>query len=142
MSDLHPLVNLSRDAYWWLWSKQLHRRPWWWHMSLRSAPYTSHRPALCHCSVSQLCPTLHSTMDCSTPASVSFTISQSLLKLTSTESVIPSNQLNLCHPLLLLPSVFPSIRVFSNELALTSDGQSIGASANPLFYWKKKKKKN
>ena len=73
-------------------------------------------------------------------ASVSFTISQSLLKLTSIESVIPSNQLNLCHPLLLLPSVFPSIRVFSNELALTSGGQSIGASANPLFYCRKKKK--
>ena len=48
-------------------------------------------------------------------ASLSFTISQSLLKLMSTESVMPSNNLILCHPLLLLPSVFPSIRVFSNE---------------------------
>ena len=74
-------------------------------------------------------------------ASVSFTISRSLLKLRSIESVIPSNQLNLCHPLLLLPSVFPSIRVFSSELALTSGGQSIGASPNPLFYCKKKKTK-
>ena len=73
-------------------------------------------------------------------ASVSFTISQSLLKLTSIESVIPSNQLNLFHTLLLLPSVFPSIRVFSNELALVSGGQSIGASANPLFYCKKQTK--
>jgi len=51
-------------------------------------------------------------------ASLSFTISQSLLKLMSIESVIPSNNIILCHPLLLLPSVFPSIRVFSNELAL------------------------
>ena len=51
-------------------------------------------------------------------ASLSFTISQSLLKLMSIKSVIPSNHLILCHPLLLLPSIFPSSRVFSNELAL------------------------
>ena len=51
-------------------------------------------------------------------ASLSFTISRSLLKLMSIESVIPSNHLILCRPLLLLPSVFPNIRVFSNELAL------------------------
>ena len=50
-------------------------------------------------------------------ASLSFTISQSLLKLLSTESVMPSNHRSLCHPLLLLPSVFPSIRVYSNESA-------------------------
>ena len=48
-------------------------------------------------------------------ASLSITNSQSLLKLMSTESVMPSNHLILCRPLLLLPSVFPSIRVFSNE---------------------------
>ena len=48
----------------------------------------------------------------------SFTISQSLLKLKSIESTIPSNHLIICHPLLLLPSIFPSIRVFSNESAL------------------------
>ena len=46
---------------------------------------------------------------------LSITISWSLLKLTSTELVIPSNHRILCHPLLLLPSIFPSIRVFSNE---------------------------
>ena len=51
-------------------------------------------------------------------ASLPFTISWSLLKLMSIESVMPSNHLVLCRPLLLLPSVFPSIRVFSNELAL------------------------
>ena len=51
-------------------------------------------------------------------ASLSFTISWSLLKLMSIESVMPSNHLVLCHPLLLLPSVFPSIRVFSNESVL------------------------
>ena len=50
-------------------------------------------------------------------ASLSITNSLSLLKLMSIESVIPSNHLILCHPLLLLPSIFPSIRVFSNESA-------------------------
>ena len=52
-------------------------------------------------------------------ASLSFTISWSLLKLMAIESVMPSNHLLLCHPLLLLPSIFPSIRrIFSNESAL------------------------
>ena len=51
-------------------------------------------------------------------ASLSINISWSLLKLTSIESVMPSNHLILCHPLLLPPSVFPSNRVFSNESAL------------------------
>ena len=50
--------------------------------------------------------------------SLSFAISKSLLKLMSTVSVMPSNRLIFCHPLLLLPSIFPSIRVFSNESAL------------------------
>ena len=53
-----------------------------------------------------------------TPASLSITNSQSLLKLMSIELVMPSNHLILCHPLLLLPSTFPSIRVFSNESVL------------------------
>ena len=51
-------------------------------------------------------------------ASLSFTISWSLLKLMSTESVMPSNHLFFFHPLLLLPSIFPSISVFSTESAL------------------------
>ena len=51
-------------------------------------------------------------------ASPSFTISWCLLKLMSIESVMPSNHLILCHPLLLLPSIFPSSKIFSNELAL------------------------
>ena len=51
-------------------------------------------------------------------ASLSITNSQSLLKLMSIESVIPSNHLILCHPLLVPPSIFPSIRAFSNESAL------------------------
>ena len=51
-------------------------------------------------------------------ASLSITNSWSLLRLMSTDMVMPSNHLILCHPLLLLPSIFPSIRVFSNESAL------------------------
>ena len=49
---------------------------------------------------------------------LSFTISQSLFRVMSIESVMPSNHLIFCHPLLLLPSIFPSIRVFSNESVL------------------------
>ena len=63
-------------------------------------------------------------------ASLSITSSRKLLKLMSIKSVIPSNHLILCHPLLLLPSVFPSIRVFSMCQFFTSGGQSIGASAS------------
>ena len=57
-------------------------------------------------------------MDCSTPGSLSITNSRSLLKLMSIESLMPSNHVILYHPLLLLPSNFPSIRVFSNESTL------------------------
>ena len=56
------------------------------------------------------------TAACQTP--LSFTVSQNSLKFMSIESVLLSNRLILCHPLLLLPSIFPSIRVFSSELAL------------------------
>ena len=67
-------------------------------------------------SVAQSCPTLCDPMDHS-QASLSITNSWSLAKLMSIESVMPSNHLILCYPLLLLPSIFPSIRVFSNESA-------------------------
>ena len=68
----------------------------------------------CHLfvAVQSLSPTLCNPMDYSTPVSTSFTISWSLLKLRSIESVMPSNHPVLYRPLLLLPSVFPSIRVF------------------------------
>ena len=66
-----------------------------------------------HCSAAGSCSTLCDPMDCSTPGFPVLRISRSLLKLMSTESVMPSNHLILCHPLLLLPSIFPSIRVFS-----------------------------
>ena len=67
-------------------------------------------------SVTQSCPTPCDLMAC--PASLSITNSRSLPKLMSIESGMPSNHLILCHPLLFLPSTFPSIRVFSNESAL------------------------
>ena len=66
-------------------------------------------------SVTQSCPTLCSPWTAVCQASLSITNNQSLLKLMSTEWVMPSNHLILYHPLLLLPSIFPSIRVFSNE---------------------------
>ena len=63
-------------------------------------------------------------------ASLTFTISQSLLKLMSIDSMMPSNHLIICGPLLLLPSIFPSIRVFPVSWLFASDGQSVGASAS------------
>ena len=71
-------------------------------------------------SVAKLCLTLWDPMDSSTTVKppLSFTISQSLLRFTSTEVVMLSKHLMLCHPLLLLPSILPSIGVFSNESAL------------------------
>ena len=67
------------------------------------------------CSVAQLCPTLCDPMDCSTSSSY---VLYCVPEFDSIESVMLSNHLILCCPLLLLPSSFPRIRVFSNELAL------------------------
>ena len=77
----------------------------------------------CVCSIAQSCPTLYAPIFAlpwivELQASLSFTISWSLLKLISIESVMPPNHPILCRPLFLLPSIFPSTRVFSNELAL------------------------
>ena len=69
-------------------------------------------------SVAQSCLTLVTPWTAAHQASLSITNSQSLLKLTSIELVMPSNHLILCHPLLLLPSIYPSIRVFSDESVL------------------------
>ena len=69
-------------------------------------------------SVTQSCLTLCNPMTTACQASLSITNSRSPPKPMSIESVMPSNHLILCHPLLLLPSIFPSIRVFSNESAL------------------------
>ena len=81
----------------------------------------------CCCSVTKSCPTFCND---SMPDFLSFTIPWSLLKLVSIESVMPSKHLILCRPLLLLPSIFPSIRVFFQCQLFTSAGQSIGVSAS------------
>ena len=74
---------------------------------------------LCSCdSAAPSCLSLWNTMDCSTPGFPVLRHLPSLLKLLSIESVMPSNYLILCRPFLLLPSIFPSIRVFSNESVL------------------------
>ena len=73
---------------------------------------------ICCCSVALSCLTFCNAMDCSMPGFSVHHQFRSLLKLMSIESVMPSNHLNLCHPLLLLSSIFPSIRIFSKELAL------------------------
>ena len=87
----HPFCGKDEDVYW---------------CDPKIGPFCSN----CCCLVTQSCPTLWDPMDCPSP-------SWSLLRLMSIESVMPSNHLILCHRLLLLPSIFPSIRVFSNELA-------------------------
>ena len=92
----------------------LHYRQILYHLSHQETPWISIKLS----SVTQSCPTLWTLWTASHQASLSVTNSQSLLKLMSIESVMPSNHLILCHPLLLLPSIFPNIRVFSNELAL------------------------
>ena len=69
-------------------------------------------------SVAQSCLILCDTMNAAHQASLSITSCQSPPKPMSIESVMPSNHLILCRPILLLPSIFPSIRVFSNESAL------------------------
>ena len=73
-----------------------------------------------YCLLQSLCLTPCDPIDCSTSGFPSFTISQSLLRFISNGSVMLSNHLILCCPLLLLSSLFPSIRVFSNESALRS----------------------
>ena len=81
---------------------------------------------LFRCSVPQLCPTVCDPTHCSTPG---LPVYHQLRNFMSIASVMPSNHLILCCPLLLLPSIFPNIRVFSNESA-ASGGQSIGVSAS------------
>ena len=84
----------------------------------------------CHCcSVTKACLTLCDPTDCSMPG-LPVPIFWSSPKFVLIELVMLSNHLILCHPLLLLPSIFPSIRVFSNESAFPFGGQSIGASAS------------
>ena len=81
-------------------------------------------------SVTQSCPTLCDPMNCSIPGLPVRHQLPEFSQLMSIESVMPSNYLILCCPLLLLPSIFPSIRVFSNESALGIRWPNIGVSAS------------
>ena len=81
-------------------------------------------------SVAHSCRTLATPWTVACQASLSITNSQSLPKPMSIESVMPSNHLILCHPLLLLPSIFPSIRVFPVSQLFASGGQRVGVSAS------------
>ena len=85
---------------------------------------------LCCCSVAQSCPLFATSWTAAHQASLSFTITQSLLKLMSIESVMLSDHLILCRPLLLLPSIFPSIRDSPVSQLFASGGQRIGAWAS------------
>ena len=83
----------------------------------------------CCCSVTQLCLTLCDSMDCRVPASLSFTISWSLLRLMSTESVMPSNLF------ILSPSSYPALNLSQHQgLLMSHGGQSIGASASESIF--------
>ena len=81
-------------------------------------------------SDAQSCPTIFDPLTAVRQTSLYITNSQSLLRLTSIELMMPSNHLILCCPLLFLPSIFPSIRVFSNESLLCIRWLSIEASAS------------
>ena len=86
--------------------------------------------SICCCSVALSCLSLCNPMDYNMTGFPYFSISQSLLKLMSIESVMPFNNLALCHPLLLLPSIFPALGSFVMSQLFASGGQSIGVSAS------------
>ena len=87
------------------------------------------------CSVAKSCLILLSPWMAACQAPLSSTTSQSLLKFTSIELVILSNCLTLCHPLLLFPSIFPSIRVFFNESALHIGWPKYWLRLHQSFQW-------
>ena len=98
--------------------------------SLWQVPFSCHIWGMHCCSVAKSCPTLCDPWTAAHPASLSFTISSNLLKLMSSESVMPSSHLTLCHALILITSIFPSIRSFLMSQLFPSGGQSIGATTS------------
>ena len=89
----------------------------------------------CCCSVAQSCPSLCNLMNCSTPG---FPVLHDFLDFAQThvtESAMPSNHLVLCCPLLLLPLIFPSIRLFSNKLALCITFPESQGCQSIIFCW-------
>ena len=102
-----------------------------WEPSWTQPPWLSvTSPSLQFSSVIQLCPTLCNPMDCSMPGFPVHHNSWCLLRLMSIESVMPSNHLILCHPLLFPPSIFPASGAFPMSYFFVSGGQSIGVSAS------------
>ena len=79
---------------------------------------THSSPVRCYCSVTKSCLTLCDSMDCGAPNVPALHCYLEFIQMHCTESVMLSNHLILCHPPLLLPSIIPSSRVFSNKLAL------------------------
>ena len=117
--NLHQSPHLSRTRT----ANLLPAHICWWGkeaLFMKATVYYSSRISAVSCYVQLLTRVrLFATPRTVAPQSfLPFTISWSLLKLTSIESMMPSNHLILCHPLLLLPSIFPSIGVFSSESAL------------------------
>ena len=115
-----PHLGATKPVYHNYWAHALQRRPSWAYIYIYTyiiPPLHTHTHMLLfsHLSCVQL---FANPWTAACQASLSFTISQSLLKLMSIESAMPSNHLILCHPLLLLPPIFLSIRVFSNKSAL------------------------
>ena len=108
--------NLTSRCWWNLWVtaswSEVQVTTWTcnWHQS--SWRESLKLPAHCCCSVAELCPTIVIPWTAALQAPLSFIISQSLFKLMPIELVMLSNHLILCHPFLLLPPIFPSIRVF------------------------------
>ena len=107
------------------WPENLERQSCWIGRTLRGVHLAGKNQPRC-CSVTQSCPPLCDPMDCSTPG---FPVLHCLLEFAQIQLVMPCNHLILCHPLLLLPSVFPGIRVFPSELALHIRWPSASASA-------------
>ena len=107
------------QGYFWRIMQSCIRSEWWefeqlmWNLTSALTEF-----CCCYCSVAKSCPTLWDPMNCSTPGFPVLHCLRSVLKLMSIESVMSSNHLILYHPHLLLPSILPSIRDFSNELAL------------------------
>ena len=109
-------------AYWVDWAMRTPESSWEWTVGggrshSRNCPEFGRFVHNC-CSVTQSCPIFVTSWTVAPQVSLAFIISKTLLKLKSIESVVPTIHFVLCHSLLLPPSIFPSIRVFSNELAL------------------------
>ena len=123
MSPLISVKTIFKMKIWWLnWQElgntlQIQRNEWGSGQGVRR-PLFSILQLIQFSSVTRSCLSLCDPMDCSMPGHPVHHQLRSLLKLMSIKLVIPSNHLILCHPLLFPPSVFPSIRVFSNESAL------------------------